>query len=191
VPKVLFVNEHRSVEIAVGTSVRDAAREAGVSLDTARFRGGLSCGGLGICRACLCWVEPSAPEAVGERMFFERLRGLTGWRRLACRAQVRGDLKVYSLPAADDRVGKARAIEAPPSPVADPAARRKPDDAASTAAHVHGHPSAIGRGGAAREVPPPSPSRPNAARPMPTAPPPAIESDSGLRSAPASSNDEP
>jgi uncharacterized 2Fe-2S/4Fe-4S cluster protein (DUF4445 family) len=146
VPKVTFVNEHRIVEAEAGATVRDVAREAGVAIDVARFRGGLSCGGVGVCRACLCWVEESAPGAAGPRGWIERLRGLRGWRRLACRAKVLGDLKVYSLPAAANRVGTTRPIGPVPSPVLDPSAPRKPDDAASTAAHVHGHPSAVGRG---------------------------------------------
>jgi ferredoxin len=146
VPKVVFVNEHRIVEAAAGSRVSDVAREAGVALDVARFQGALSCGGYGVCKACLCWVEESAPGAAGPRSWVERLRGLRGWRRLACRARVVGDLKVYSIPAAANRVGQERTIAAVPSPVADPSAPRKPDDAASTAAHVHGHPSAVGRG---------------------------------------------
>jgi ferredoxin len=175
-PKVVFVNEHRIVEAAAGSRVRDVAREADVALDVARFRGGVSCGGLGLCRACLCWVEESAPGAAGPRTWIERLRGLRGWRRLACRARVLGDLKVYSIPAAADRVGRPRVIASVPSPVADLTAPRKPDDAASTAAHVHGHPSAVGRG-APVEIPAPPPSHANAARPMPTAPPPAPDEE--------------
>jgi ferredoxin len=146
VPKVTFVNEHRIVEAAAGSRVLDVAREAGVALDVARFRGALSCGGHGVCRACLCWVEEGAPGAAGPRSWMERLRGLRGWRRLACRARVVGDLNVYSIPAAANRVGQPRLIAEVPSPVLDPSAPRKPDDAASTAAHVHGHPSAVGRG---------------------------------------------
>jgi ferredoxin len=184
VPKVVFVNEHRIVEAAAGSRVRDVAREAGVAIDAKRFRGVVSCGGLGVCRACLCWVEESAPGAAGPRSLIERLRGLRGWRRLGCRAKVLGDLKVYSVPAAANRVGQPRLIAPPPSPVRDPAAPRKPDDAASTAAHIHGHPSAVGRGlGPAigkNEVPPPPPSHANAARPISTAPPPADDDEPGL-----------
>ena len=172
-PRVVFVNEHRVVEAAAGSRVRDVARAAGVALDVNRFQGGISCGGHGICRACLCWVEESAPGAAGPRTWIERLRGLTGWRRLGCRAKVIADLKVYSVPAAANRVGQARVIAPPPSPVADPGAPRKPDDAASTAAHVHGHPAAVGRGLARAEVPPAPSSHANAARPLSTLPPPA------------------
>jgi uncharacterized 2Fe-2S/4Fe-4S cluster protein (DUF4445 family) len=146
VPKVVFVNEHRVVEAPAGKTVWEVAREAGVSLDVHRFQGAFSCGGRGLCRACLCWVEEATPGAAGDRSLVERLRGLRGWRRLACRARVQGDLKVYSIPAASDRVNVTRTIAEPPSPVADPGAPRKPADAASTAEHLYGHPSAVGRG---------------------------------------------
>lgn len=180
-PRVVFVNEHRVVDAELGKSVRDVARDAGVAIDVSRFRGALSCGGHGVCRACLVWVEEVTPGAAGPRSLVERLRGLRGWRRLACRARVLGDLKVYSIPAAATRVGKPRTIASVPSPVLDPSARRKPDDAASTAVHVHGHPSAVGRGVTPMppEIPPPPPSRANAARPISTAPPPADESEDG------------
>lgn len=172
-PKVVFVNEHRVVDVPAGRSVWEAAREAGVAIDVHRFQGGFSCGGHGVCRACLCWVEEGEPGAAGPRSLMERMRGLRGWRRLACRAQVNGPLKVYSVPAAAERVNVPRSIAPPPSPVADPSAPRKPADAASTAEHLYGHPSAVGRGGA--PVPPPAPSHPNAARPLTTAPPPPLD----------------
>ncbi len=165
--KVTFVNEHRVVDAAPGASVRAAAKEAGVALDVARFQGALSCGGLGICRACRCWGEESAPGAGGPRTWVERLRGLNGWRRLACRTRVTADVKVYSIPAAANRVAQPRSIAAVPSPVHDPSAPRKPNDAASTAAHVHGHPSAVGRGGPSAgtgDTVGRRQSRPNAAR---------------------------
>jgi hypothetical protein len=125
-------------------------------------------------------VEEGAPGAAGPRNWIERLRGLRGWRRLACRARVMGDLKVYSIPAAANRVGGARVIASVPSPVNDPSAPRKPDDAASTAAHVHGHPSAVGRGAAPEPaIPAPPPSRANAARVISTVPPPQEEPGGG------------
>ncbi|HEY2513720.1 MAG TPA: 2Fe-2S iron-sulfur cluster binding domain-containing protein [Polyangiaceae bacterium] len=184
-PKVVFVNEHRVVDVPAGRSVWDAAREAGVTLDVHRFQGGYSCGGHGVCRACLCWVEEGEAGAAGPRSWLERLRGLRGWRRLACRARVNGPLKVYSVPAAAERVNVARPIAPPPSPVADPSAPRKPEDAASTAAHLYGHPAAVGRGGEpSAPVPPAAPSHPNAARPVPTAPPPPLDSTEGTPSKP-------
>ncbi len=180
-PKVLFVNECRAVDARAGQSVREVAREAGVALDAHRFRGAVSCGGRGLCRACLCWIEESAPGAAGPRAWMERVRGLRGWRRLACRARVLGDLQVYSLPAAANRGGAPRVIADPPRPTVDATVRAKPDDAASTARFVHGHPSAIGRGERAREAPTASlrvpPASPDVARsvladaPLPPPPP--------------------
>ncbi len=147
-PTITFVNEHRSVEVPSGESVYAAARASGVALDVSRFRGTFECGGRGLCRACVCWVEESAPGVAGARSFLEKLRGLVGWRRLACRTRLTGDVRVFTMPAAGNRVGVARPIAAAPTPTTDASAPRKPIDAASTAEHVHGHPSMIGRGAA-------------------------------------------
>jgi ferredoxin len=161
VPKITFVNEHRVVEVESGRNVRDVAREAGVALDVSRFQGLWSCGGRGVCRACMCWVEESSPGAAGPRSTMEKLRGLKGWRRLACRTRVTGDVKVFTMPAAGNRVGGARPIDAAPTPTVDATAARKPVDAAGTAEFVRGHPSMIGRG----VVPPAKPAEEASAKP--------------------------
>ncbi len=163
-PKVTFVNEHRVVEVDAGRTVHEVAREAGIVLGRQ------------------CFLEPSAPDAVTARTWIESLRGARGTRRLPSLARVLGDVKVYSMPAASSRVRVDRAIDAPPMPTIDPGAARKPDDAASTAAHVYGHPTAIGRSEVVFEkphVPEAPPSRPNAARPASAYPPPPSDEDDG------------
>ena len=145
-PRITFVNEHLTVDAEPGSSVASLARREGVALDVNRFRGTFNCGGRGVCSACLCWVEESTPGAAGPRSLFEKLRGLGGWRRLACRTRLTGDVRVFTLPAAGNRVGVPRAIAPAPTPTTDPSAARKANDAASTAEHIHGHPSMVGRG---------------------------------------------
>ena len=145
-PKIAFVNEHRVIEVESGRSVRDVAREANIALDVNRFHGVWSCGGRGLCSACTCWIDESTAGAAGPRSIVEKLRGLKGWRRLACRTRVTGDIKVFTMPAAGNRVGVARPIDPSPSPVVDPSAPRKKPDAAATAEFIHGHPLSVGAG---------------------------------------------
>jgi ferredoxin len=144
-PKITFVNEDRIVQVEKGRNVREVAEECGIDLDVEAFLG-LNCGGRGLCKACLCWVDESAPGAAGPRSLMERLRGLSGWRRLACCAKADGDLKVFSMPGGDERTRKQRPVSPPPSPVTDPTAARKPLDASSSTAFPYGYPSAVGSG---------------------------------------------
>jgi hypothetical protein len=149
--RVTFVNEHRVIEADAGASVAAIAKSAGIAIGR------------------VCWVD----GAVSERTWSEKLRGMRGWRRAPGSVRVLGDAKVYSAPVAADRVAVARDIAPPPSPVTDASAPRKGVDAASTAAHVHGHPSMIGRGSQAPPAVPDAPeSHANAARPLTTVPPP-------------------
>ena len=144
-PKITFVNEDRIVEVEKGRIVREVAEECGIELDVEQFLG-INCGGRGMCRACLCWIDESTPGAAGSRSLMERWRGLAGWRRLACCATVEGDVKVFSMPGGDERTRKQRPVSPPPNPVADPSAPRKPLDASSSTAFPYGHPSAVGSG---------------------------------------------
>jgi ferredoxin len=141
-PRVHFVNEHRTIEAPPGARLADVAREAGIALNVTRV-GRRGCGGLGLCSACMCWVAEREPGTAGPRTVAERLRGLRGERRLGCKVRVGGDLRVTTMAAASERAGRLRPVERPPSPASDPAAARKPDDAAPTALHIHGHPSAV------------------------------------------------
>lgn len=144
-PKITFVNEDRIVEVEKGRVVRDVAEECGIDLDVRQFLG-IDCGGRGMCTACLCWIDEGSPGAGGPRSLMERLRGLRGWRRLACVAKAEGDMKVFSMPGGDERTRKQRPVSPPPSPATDPTAARKPVDASSSSAFLFGHPSAVGSG---------------------------------------------
>jgi ferredoxin len=144
-PKITFVNEDRIVEVDKGRNVRQVAEECGIDLDVEQFLG-INCGGRGMCRACLCWVEESEPGAGGPRSLMEQLRGLGGWRRLACRVKAEGDLRVFSMAGGDERTRKQRPVSPPPRPTSDATARRKPLDASSSTAYPYGYPSAVGSG---------------------------------------------
>jgi ferredoxin len=145
-PKVTFVNENRIVDAGEGDNVRDVALQSGIDINnTEEFRG-VNCGGHGLCSSCLCWVEESVPGAAGPRTFMERLRALRGWRRLACRTRLVGDVKVFTMPGQHDRARKQRPVSPPPRPTEDPAAARKPIDAVGTSEFPKGHPSEIASG---------------------------------------------
>jgi ferredoxin len=145
-PKVTFVNEARIVEADRGSNIRDVALECGIDVDNGEDFRGVNCGGHGLCTACLCWVEEGAPGAAGPRTFMERLRALSGWRRLACRTRLEGDEKVFTMPGQHDRARRQRPVSPPPRPTVDPTAARKPIDASSSTAFPFGHPAAVASG---------------------------------------------
>jgi hypothetical protein len=60
--------------------------------------------------------------------------------------QILGDVEVTTFAGGDSRLRAPRPIAAPPRPTIDPAAKRKPIDAAPTAEFTFGHPSAVGTG---------------------------------------------
>src|SRR5215472_3325241 len=145
-PKVTFVNEARVVEAEPGANIRDVALECGIAVNNSEDFHGFNCGGHGLCTTCLCWVEESEPGAAGPRTLMERLRALRGWRRLACRTNLQGDVRVFTMPGQHERSRKQRPVSPPPRPTDDPTAGRKPVDAAPTAAFIHGHPSMVASG---------------------------------------------
>lgn len=119
-PKIFFQKEFLEIEVPKGSNLRKAAHEAGISIDRPQLFGA-SCGGLGICGVCKVWVREREPRATNPRGFMERgmfLRFFDGWRRLACKVEVLGDIDVWTSPGEADRIGTARTIEKPPSPVA-------------------------------------------------------------------------
>ncbi len=87
--RVTFQPAGRTVEVATGTLLIDAAEVAGVPLPA-------NCGGVCACTTCHVWVEAGA-ETLSEAM------GLRADSRLACQARVgTGDL-VVRIPG--NRVG--------------------------------------------------------------------------------------
>lgn len=137
-PKVTFVNEHRTVEVAAGRKISDVAAELGIAVCREAFRGT----GIG---DWTVYVK-GADGALTPPTTLEKLFGIKGWRRLANRTKILGDVEVWTAGGLPDRLRSPRPVSPPPNPSKDPAAPRKPIDAAGTAAFPLGHPQAVGQG---------------------------------------------
>jgi hypothetical protein len=137
-PKVTFVNEDRTVEVASGRKVSDVAAELGIAVCREEFAGT----GIG---NYTVWIK-GADGCVSAPGFWEKLAGVRGWRRLANRTTILGDVEVYTQAGLGDRLRAPRPITAPPTPKTDPEARRLGVSAAGTAAFPGGNPLAIGKG---------------------------------------------
>jgi ferredoxin len=144
-PKVVFVNEHRIVEVPAGKNLKTLALELGINPHREFFRG-LNCGHLGLCGTCQVWVRDEHAGSTNEPNLREKMAGMRGQRRLSCQVQILGDVEVTTFAGGDDRLRAPRPIAPPPNPTLDPTAKRKPIDAAGTAEFLHGHPSAVGTG---------------------------------------------
>jgi hypothetical protein len=137
-PKVTFVNEHRTVETSPGRLLSDIAAELGIAVCREAFRGT----GIG---DYTCWVK-GEPGATSPPTFLEKLLGARGQRRLANRTRVLGDVQVWTQAGPGNRLRAPRPIAPPPSPATDPEAPRKPIDASGSAAFPYGDPRAVGHG---------------------------------------------
>jgi ferredoxin len=144
-PKVVFVNEHRIVEVPAGKNLKSLALELGINPHREFFRG-VNCGYLGMCGTCQVWVKEGAAGATNALNLREKIGGMRGLRRLACQVKITGDVEITTLAGGDGRLRAPRPIAAPPRPTVDPTAKRKPIDASSTAEFVYGHPAAVGSG---------------------------------------------
>jgi hypothetical protein len=137
-PKVTFVNEHRIVEVPSGRLISEAASELGIAVCRESFAGT----GIG---DYSCWVK-GEPGAVSPPTFLEKLLGARGWKRMANRARILGDVQVWTQAGPGDRLRSPRPVSKPPRPSEDRTAARKEIDAAGTAAFPYGHPHAVGQG---------------------------------------------
>jgi ferredoxin len=144
-PKVVFVNEHRIVEVPQGKNLKSLALELGINPHREFFRG-LNCGYLGMCGTCQVWVKESAPGAANAPNLREKIAGVRGLRRLACQVKVLGDVEITTFAGGDGRLRAPRPVAAPPRPSVEPTAKRKPIDASGSAEFNLGHPSAVGTG---------------------------------------------
>ena len=144
-PKVVFVNEHRIVEVPQGKNLKTLALELGINPHREFFRG-VNCGYFGMCGTCQLWVKESGPGSTNSKNLREKIAGMRGLRRLACQVKVLGDVEVTTFAGGDGRLRAPRPIAPPPNPSIDPTAKRKPIDASGTAEFTLGHPSAVGTG---------------------------------------------
>ncbi len=90
-PRITFLPLGKSLEVPDGTSVLDAAMQAGVELDHA-------CGGVCACSTCHVIVQEgfdTLPEATeDEEDQLDEAVGLTPRSRLACQSKASADLVV-------------------------------------------------------------------------------------------------
>ena len=94
-PKVTFLPDGRTAEVAVGTSLLDAADAAGVELPH-------NCGGVCACVTCHVWVEEGF-ESLSELHDLEDDKlneavGLSATSRLGCQAEVGAADLVVRIP---------------------------------------------------------------------------------------------
>jgi ferredoxin, 2Fe-2S len=94
-PKVTFLPDGKSAEVAVGTSVLDAAEAAGVELPS-------NCGGVCACTTCHVWIErgEASLSEIEDREDdkLQEAAGLTAHSRLGCQAKVGEDEVVVRIP---------------------------------------------------------------------------------------------
>jgi len=97
-PKVTFLNETTTVEAKKGQTIKEVAIETGIPLHRG-FWTWANCRSHGLCGSCLVWVTELAPHALSPKGFREKVRPkIKGKVRLACQAQVLGDIEVRTLP---------------------------------------------------------------------------------------------
>ena len=89
-PLIRFQPSGRSLRVRIGTTLFEAVRRAGLPMASA-------CGADGICARCgvrvLAGAAGLSPETEGEALR-KRSNRIDPELRLACRAQVRGDVEV-------------------------------------------------------------------------------------------------
>ena len=138
-PKVTFVNEHRTVQAASGQLISTLAAELGITVCRATFTG-TRIGDYTV------WVKGEA-GSVSKPGFWEKLTGgAKGWRRQANRTRILGDVQIWTQAGPDDRLRAPRPVMAPPRPSEDPTAPRLGVSSAGTAAFPYGNPLAVGKG---------------------------------------------
>jgi hypothetical protein len=144
-PRVTFVNEHREVQVERGRLLSDIAEELSIAVVRAEF----AHTGVG---DSTVWIA-GAEGCVSPPTWYERwIKRCKGQRRLASRARVLGDCKVWTQQGIGSRAGVQRTLE--PAPRAGEDGSEKLDHAhspAGTAWNPYGHPKAVG--GGTREAP--------------------------------------
>ena len=107
-PKVVFVNEKKEIEVPPGANLRQEARQAGIQV----YRGldkYLNCRGLGLCGTCRVLVKKGM-ENLSKKTFLEKFTVATAPTaafavvghedelRLACQCKVNGDCAIETRP---------------------------------------------------------------------------------------------
>ncbi len=103
-PKVVFVNEKKEIEVPEGSNLRVEARKAGVEVYAGMDRYA-NCMGTGTCGTCAVLVREGT-ENLNNKTLIERMRlsvslasiGNEQTMRLSCQCKVNGDCKVVTQP---------------------------------------------------------------------------------------------
>lgn len=96
-PTVHFEAENRKVDVPAGTTLRKAAKQAGVSV-YGSVNKIINCRGFGLCGTDRISVKPG--ECLSTPTFFEKLQlGDAPKERLACQVRITGDVIVDTAPA--------------------------------------------------------------------------------------------
>src|SRR5262249_47788955 len=74
-PKVVFVNEHRIVEVPSGKNLKTLALELGINPHREFFRG-VNCGFFGLCGTCQVWVRESSAGSTNAKNMREKMAGM-------------------------------------------------------------------------------------------------------------------
>ena len=94
-PKVTFLPHGSTVEVRRGSSILDAAEQAGVELPH-------NCGGVAACTTCHVWIEAGfdSLSEIGDREDdkLNEAAGLTPTSRLGCQACVSDEDVVVRIP---------------------------------------------------------------------------------------------
>jgi hypothetical protein len=143
--KVMWVNEHREVEVEPGRLLSDIANELGIQVCREEFAGT----GIG---DYTVWVR-GGDGCVSAMTWYERIiKRCKGERRMANRTRVLTDCRVWTQQGMSSRQGRPRPIDKAPRAGEDGSERFDHEhNAAGTAWNPHGHPKAVGEG--KREAP--------------------------------------
>jgi ferredoxin len=103
-PKVVFVNEKKEIDVPAGANLRQEARQAGIQVYSGISRV-LNCHGLGMCGTCRVLVKKGMENLSGktlrERFKLATMLSSIGHEkemRLSCQVKVNGDCSVETRP---------------------------------------------------------------------------------------------
>lgn len=104
-PKIVFVNEKKEIDVPVGANLREEAKKAGVEVYAGLTRY-LNCRGHGSCGSCRVLVkqgmENLSAKGLMEKFTLCRMMAAIGHEeemRLSCQCKVNGDVTIETQPS--------------------------------------------------------------------------------------------
>jgi hypothetical protein len=144
VPKVLFVNEHREVEVEAGRKISAVADDLGIAVKRTA--------GIGFMPDYTIWVRGEAGSTSPMTWFERWVKRCKGWRRMANKTRILGDIEVWTQQGIGYRLNQPRPVNKAARAGEDGSERfDHENNAAGTAWNPYGHPKAVGQG--EREAP--------------------------------------